>query len=67
MQIGRFSLPQLQGLGRIYGRQDKTARILVPLKSVAAHQQTKQPCQLMLEIEELVLSLPLELDLPTPQ
>ncbi|KAJ6886612.1 hypothetical protein NC651_027120 [Populus alba x Populus x berolinensis] len=24
MQIGRFSLHQLQGLGRIYGRQDKT-------------------------------------------
>jgi hypothetical protein len=32
-----------------------------------AHQQNKQPCQLILEIEDLVLSMPLELDLATPQ
>ena len=67
MQIGRLSLPQLQGLGRTYGLQDKTALIPGPLKSMVAHQQNKQACRLMLEIEESVQSLPFELGLATPQ
>ena len=65
LQIGRLSLRILQGLERMYGQQDRTVQTPVSISRLV-HQQNKLRCQLMLETEEVVLTLFLEVVLETP-